>query len=68
LVGDLIYNTMLIEFVIKADPEKHGFGIHCLTVTTRVPKDQKEEGKAKREDVFMDFSPVLDRMKALGLF
>jgi len=68
LVGDLIYSTMLIEFVIKADPEKQVFGIHCLTVTTRVPKGQKEEGKVKREDVFMDFSPVLDRMKALGLF
>lgn len=66
VVGDIIYQAAHISYLAKGDPEKRVITVPGFAVFHRVPPGGEDEGKTSRFDVYIDTSPLAQRMKEVA--
>ncbi len=63
VVDDTIYQAAEITYVVKGDQEKKEILVPGMAVFFRMPAGDLEAGKIMSLDVFIDPSPLVERMK-----
>jgi hypothetical protein len=62
LVGDKIYSCDKVSWLVKGDPDKKEVTIPTFRVI-RLKKEGEEAGKIASFEIYLDYSPVLQRFE-----